>query len=75
MCASITHFQENLCLNPKLIRKRYISAPSFLHVGLKVNLKDHSLGLERMTSKWTHQLEVKKNPTTSEYFRALTMLS
>ena len=30
MCASITYFQENLCLNPKSIRQK-ISAPGFLH--------------------------------------------
>ena len=56
MCASLSWFQVNLCLNPNSIRKRYPHLV-FCIVGLKVDLEDHFPWI------WVHDFAVLRSFT------------
>ena len=56
MCASLSNFQVNLCLNPNSIRKRYPHLV-FCIVGLKVDLEDHFPWI------WVHDFAVLRSFT------------
>ena len=73
VCLSLT-FSRELVLEPQLDQEK-ISASDFLHCWAQSESKRTiSLEFGYMTSKGTHQLEVKKNPTAAKYFRALSYI-